>query len=172
MGDNDQGGVHDSSDGGVSGKHPPKNPLELRVGASTADQNNTARLRLIPVACFRVDDIRFAFDSSFVSSDPADDNNDIRAELKLLVELMKKHPESPLSVFGHADPTGSDDYNKQLSGRRATVIYALLIANSDPATAVKLWQGVARQENWGKSQRQKMESFTGLPAGTADGELF
>jgi hypothetical protein len=172
LGDNDQSGIHGSSDGGVTGKHTPTSPIELHVAPSTADQNNTARLRLIPVACFRVDDIRFAFDSSFVSSDPGDDNNDIRAELKLLVELIKKHPESPLSVFGHADPTGSDDYNKQLSGRRATVIYALLIANSDPSTAVKLWQGVAKQENWGKSHRQKMESFTGLPAGTAESALF
>src|SRR5690349_12869555 len=171
MGDG-EGSVHDTSDGGVTGKHPDPSPVELRVGTSTADEKNTVRLRLNPVACFRVDDIRFAFDSSFVSSDPADDKNDIRAELKLLVSLIKRHPESPLSVFGHADPEGKDDYNKQLSGRRAIVIYALLIANSDPSTAVKLWQGVAREENWGKHQRETMESFTGLPAGTAESELF
>jgi hypothetical protein len=172
MGDNDQGSVHGASDGGVTGQHTPANPLELRVGPSTADQVNVARLRLVPVACFRVDDIRFAFNSSFVSADPADDKNDIRAELRLLVDLVNKHPQSPLSVFGHADPVGNDDYNKQLSGRRATVIYALLIANTDPGTAVKLWQGVAQQENWGSNQRGTMQAFTGLAAGTPDSALM
>src|SRR6202035_2107055 len=50
--------------------------------------------------------------------------------------------------------------------------YALFISKSDPTTAVQLWQGVAKQENWGASQRQAMQNFTGLPAGTADSALF
>jgi hypothetical protein len=172
MGSKDQGSLHGSSDAGVTGKHGSVKQVELFVAPSTAQQLNTARLRLIPVACFRVDDIRFAFDSSFVSSDPADEKNDIRAELRLLVDLINKHPESPLSIFGHADPEGTDDYNKQLSGRRATVIYALLISNTDPATAVRLWQKVAAEENWGSAQRQSMQALTGLPPGTPDSGLF
>ena len=95
--------------------------------------SNTARLRLIPIACWRVDDIRFAFDSSFIAPDSdATSTNDIRVELAHLADLVKAHPGCPLSVFGHADPTGNDDYNKALSGRRATAVYALLIANADP----------------------------------------
>jgi len=35
---------------------------------------------------------------------------------------VKDHPACPLSVFGHADPVGSDDYNKALSGRRAMAV--------------------------------------------------
>ena len=46
--------------------HRPVEPLELLVGPSTADQANTVRLRLIPLACWRVDDLRFRFDSSVV----------------------------------------------------------------------------------------------------------
>ncbi len=172
MADNTGGTVHGSSDGGVAGKHASPDPFEFLVGPTTTDQFNTAQLRLVPVACFRVDDVRFDFDSSFVASNPADPKKDIRAELQLLVNLRKDHPETPLSVFGHADPEGSDDYNKQLSGRRATVIYALLISSTDPDSAVKLWQGVAAQENWGSQQRQSMQAFTGLPAGTADSALF
>jgi hypothetical protein len=169
---NDKGTIHGTSDGGVTGKHPPAEPFEFLVGPSTSDQSNTAQLRLVPVACFRVDDIRFAFDSSFITSDLADEKNDIRSELRVLVDLLKQHPDSPLAVFGHADPVGSDDYNKALSGRRATVIYALLISNSDPEAAVALWQGVARQENWGVNQRQTMQAFTGLSMGTTDSVLF
>jgi len=172
MADDNSGTIHDSSDGGVAGKHDHVDSPRLLLGPATSGEFNSATLRLIPIACFRVDDIRFAFDSSFVGFDPADEKNDIRAELKLLVNLRKDNPESPLSVFGHADPVGSDDFNKQLSGRRATVIYALLISTTDPDTATKLWQRVAREENWGPDQRQQMQALTGLPAGTADATLF
>ena len=172
MADENSGTIHDSSDGGVAGKHDPVDAPQLLLGPATAGEFNAATLRLIPVACFRVDDIRFAFDSSFVGFDPADEKNDIRAELKLLVNLRKDNPESPLSVFGHADPVGSDDFNKQLSGRRATVIYALLISTTDPDAAAKLWQKVAHDESWGSDQRQQMQALTGLSAGTADATLF
>jgi hypothetical protein len=129
-------------------------------------------MRLVPVACFRVDDIRFAFGTSFVTSDPANEKNDIRAELRLLVDLLKENPGSPLSVFGHADPVGKDDSNKLLSGRRATVIYALLISNTEPDAAVKLWQRVSKEENWDTDERQTMQTTSGLPAGTPDIDLF
>ena len=171
MSDNDnQGKVSSSSDGGITGKHSNAHAPELRVGSKTEDQLNNIVLRLVPIACFRVDDIRFGFDSSFLTSDPS--QNDIRKELQLLVDLLEANPDSPLSVFGHADPVGNDDYNKALSGRRATVIYALLIASTEPDTAAKLWQGVAKTENWGSDQRQQMQSLTELPDGTSDTDLF
>jgi outer membrane protein OmpA-like peptidoglycan-associated protein len=120
-----------------------------------------------------VDDVRFAFDSSFVNADPDPDNrNDIGVELRDLVDLREKHREAPLSVFGHADPVGSDDYNKLLSGRRAMAIYAVLVANGEPDRAVKLWDYVSRQEQWGKNQREAMHTFTGLPSGTPDSTLY
>lgn len=174
MADDRKGTINAASDGGVSGEHAAAETFKFLVGPTTTDQFNTARLRLIPIACWRVDDVRFAFDSSFVNADPTDpDNpNDIRAELKHLVDLIKAHPGSPLSVFGHADPVGSDDYNKQLSGRRAKVIYGLLISNTDPGSAVKLWQDVSQAEAWGANQRQAMQAFTGLPSGTPDSTLF
>src|ERR1039458_3257881 len=160
MPDDQKGVIHAASDGGVSGEHPAAKPFEFLVGPTTTDQFNTARLRLIPIACWRVDDIRFAFDSSFVNADASetDNPNDIRAELAHLVSLLRDHPGAPLSVFGHADPVGSDDYNKLLSGRRAKVIYGLLIRNTDPGTAVKLWQEVSNAEAWGANQRQTMQT--------------
>jgi len=174
-GDN-QGTIHGSSDGGVQGTHAAKGTPELRVAPSTAGEFNNTRLPLIPIACWRVDDIRFAFDSSFVAAQPSSDPNatpnDIRAELQNLIGLVKAHPGCPLSVFGHADPVGSDDYNKSLSGRRAMAIYALLIFNTDSGTAVHLWQTIANQEHWGSDQRGMMQSFTGLSPGTQDAALI
>ena len=92
--------------------------------------------------------------------------------MRFLEDLLEANPQSPLGVFGHADPVGNDDFNKQLSGRRATVIYALLISTTDPDSAVKLWQRVARAESWGSKERQHMQTVTGLPAGTPESELF
>jgi hypothetical protein len=171
-----KGTVGATSDGGIAGSHDSPSTFEFLVAPTTDDKFNTARLRLIPVACWRVDDIRFAFASSFVAADPPDDPNeepsDIRAELQDLVALVKQHQGSPLSVFGHADPVGDDNYNKLLSGRRAMAIYALLIANTDISTAVKLWRNIASTENWGSKQREMMESLTGLPSTTQDAQLI
>jgi hypothetical protein len=115
MDDKRPGVIHDGSDGGVAGTHPESVSFEFALAPSTADEINTVRLRLIPVACWRVDDIRFAFDSSFVLSD-------VTTELRLLISLRESHKRvdqttqdtqyPPLSVFGHADPVGNDDYNK------------------------------------------------------------
>jgi hypothetical protein len=122
------------SEGGVSGRHDQIGTFEFLVAPSTTGEFNRAHLRLIVLACWRVDDIRFAFDSSFVAPE-------IATELENLVDLREKHKQAgpapaavrfpPLSVFGHADPVGSDNYNKALSGRRAAAIYALLISTTD-----------------------------------------
>ena len=109
MSDGQQGVIHNASEGGVSGTHPDADQLQFLVAPSTASEFNTAHLRLIPVACWKVEDIRFAFDSAFVTPD-------IATELTQLTSLVKDHPGCPLSVFGHADPVGPDSYNKILSG--------------------------------------------------------
>lgn len=171
---NEGGVIHGASGGGVAGQHPAVAPLQFFAAPSMAGEFNSAHLRLIPVACWRVDEIRFAFDSSFVTPD-------IATELEILVTLREAHKNTdangkalypPLSVFGHADPVGSDDYNKALSGRRATAIYALLLAGAEAAKSVALWQQIAATEKWDTNQRQVMQTKTGLPASTPDSALF
>jgi hypothetical protein len=169
--DKDKPASASASEGGVAGKHNAPPPFEVLLGPSTGSEFNTARLPLAPVACFRVDDIRFAFDSSFIAAE-TDEKNDVRSELKLLAELLGELPGSPLSVFGHADPVGDDVPNKILSGRRARIVYALIISNKEPDLALKMWQDVAAEEKWGASQRQNMETTTGLPHGTSDKDLM
>jgi hypothetical protein len=181
MSNETQGTIHATSEGGVAGTHPKPDPLQLLVAPSTSSELNTARLRLIPVACWQVENIRFAFDSSFVTSE-------IQTELQHLASLRSDHQKTdpatgkpafpPISIFGHADPVGrgsqeqKDEYNRALSGRRATVIYALLISNTNPEKAISLWKNVAGQESWGTNQRREMQTATGLPAGTPDTQLF
>jgi OmpA family len=138
------------SEGGLAGTHDLPDDSPVLVGPSTADQFNKIVPAIIPIACWRADDIRFKFGSSFV-------NPEITAELQPtdasmagpdLTSLIKRHPGCPLSVFGHADPVGSDDYNKVLSGRRATAIYAMLIRDTN------LWEHLYSSplgdDKWGK----------------------
>src|SRR5262249_38191318 len=85
-------------------------------------------------------------------------------ELAALAQLRRQHPGAPLSVFGHADPVGNDDYNKILSGRRATALYALLIR--DTALWERLYtntQGTG--DNWHNRIEPIIQAALGQPAG-------
>lgn len=198
MSNENQGVIHSASEGGVIGKHPDSSPFQFLVGPATGTEVNTIRDPPTAILCWKVEDIRFAFDSSFVTCNPdnspdpltnPDDQTsdptaipfakgDIRDELKLLASQIKLNPGCPLSVFGHADPVGPavdpDGYNKALSGRRATAIYALLISGTQPAKAASLWQGIASNpnEHWGTNQAQIMQQLTGLPDGTSMSTLI
>jgi len=182
MSNDSSDGAQTSTPGGTTGTHPEPDPLTLAVAPTTTGaESNLVRLPLIPVACWKIEDIRFAFDSSFVTPDAAieiQDLKDLRESLGQPGQATGGSPPPtlypPLSIFGHADPVGPandpDGYNKALSGRRATVIYALLIVNSDPTTAVNLWRQVASTEHWGDDQKQIMQD--NVPEGTSDSDLY
>jgi hypothetical protein len=102
--------------------------------------------------------MRFEFDSSFVRPEAAH-------ETLLLHKLLQDHPGAPLSVFGHADPVGEDEYNKQLSGRRAAAIYGLLVRD------VGIWETLYSHpaDHWGVTSIQVMLRAVGHDPGPADG---
>src|SRR5215813_13554195 len=140
MSDEQRDLIHTASEGGVAATHPPSDDYAVVVGPKTTNEFNRIRSWLVPVACWRVDDIRFSFDSSFVQPE-------VKIEMAHLVQLMNKHPECPLSIFGHADPTGDDSYNKTLSGRRAKAIYSLFICYSARDHAVHFLYQTARADD-------------------------
>ena len=137
------GELHDTTSGGVAGSHPPAQTGPSAVAPSTASEFNRIVKPLIPIACWRVEDHRFAFDSSFVTAD-------IALEVPSLARVRRRHRIAATpgqdgaeadgfiypraTIFGHADPVGDDDYNKTLSGRRALSIYALLTRD------VSIWE--------------------------------
>ena len=49
------------------------------------------------------------------------------ADIKELAEFMAKHPNSEVTIAGHASNTGAADYNMDLSERRAIVVADVLI---------------------------------------------
>jgi hypothetical protein len=151
--------------GGVAADHLP---LPLPVGivapALVAKEHNTIKSSLVPFACWRAQDMRFEFGSSIVGPD-------MRAEVAELKKLIDRHTlpnpqgvptfKPALSVFGHADPTGNDDFNKVLSGRRAQAIYAMLTRKVD------LWDQLHAnpqgQDKWEPKAIFTMQDALGRP---------
>ena len=64
MAEDEGGAVFRSSGGGIAGEHPAAKTMDAFVGPSTSGQTNTIRMNLVPIACWRVEDMRFDFDSS------------------------------------------------------------------------------------------------------------
>src|SRR6185436_7812385 len=129
-----EGTVRGATDGGVAGDHRELPLLDVLAAPATGDERNTIRPSIIPLACWKIEDLRFEFGSSVILPEAKDD-------LPLLAALLDEHtkpkpvPGRPRSadavtpqatVFGHADPVGDDDFNKRLSGRRAAAVYGML----------------------------------------------
>jgi hypothetical protein len=166
--------LRSKSSGGVAGAHPPLARLPVVVGPSTGSELNTIKAAIIPIACWRLDDVRFAFDSSFVQPQAEEECHVLKAlreEHKLETGPPGAVPPGPaiyprVSIFGHADPVGDDDYNKQLSGRRATAIYALL--TRDTGLWEELHSSPLGNDNWGGRSIQVMLEALGFSPGPAD----
>ena len=138
------------SDAGRGGAHP--RPPAFRVFAAPSrlddpESFNALEPGLFTIACWRMDDARFDFDSSFVRPEA-------RREIGVLVALAEEHRGHPLSLFGHTDPTGTEAYNKALSGRRVRAIHALLVRRTE------VWEELhthpAGGDTWGPAQIQSM----------------
>lgn len=152
--------------GGTTGAQIPPGVHPILVSAASGAEHNTVRPSLFPVACWRIDDIRFQFGSSFPVHEAAE-------ELIKLKDLIKQHPGAPMTIFGHADPVGNDDYNKALSGRRAVALYGLLVRKTD------LWEelfsrptshvSAAAGDVWGEQSIQVMLAKVGFDPGRRDG---
>ena len=170
----------DLGDDGIAATHPITVDFPRRVATNQPGdgRRNTIKDLLIVVGCCTVPDGHFDFDSSFVRPDA-------RAAMIKLADLRDALTEPapagtppgpdgqpstdppPLSIFGHADPVGNDVYNSNLSRRRASAIYGMLIR--DAAIWERLINTGTGGDVWGKSQFQTMQDFvlerTGEPIG-------
>jgi hypothetical protein len=138
-------------------------PLTAFVAPTTTAEFNTLGERLVPKACFKVEDLLFDFASSFIRPD-------MKEHLPELARLRDEHKIQdlgggdifpPLSIFGHADPVGTDDFNKVLSGRRATAFYAMLVR--DTAMWETLFSSPVQDDKWGTRSIQTMLSTVQEP---------
>ena len=71
----------------------------------------------------------FAFQKVYFAFDHSDLDTQARGTLDDTVEVLKEHPDLSLSLQGHADSIGTDDYNLALSQRRAVSVRNYLVAH-------------------------------------------
>lgn len=153
----DTEGIIISADGGgILGKHPVREDLPLPVAPTHEKAFNTLRAAVFPVACWKADDVNFDFDSAFVRPE-------VGVQMPRFKKLMDDHPGSPLSVFGHADPVGDEEYNKRLSGSRAKAIYAMLIRKPE------IWEELYSAGSLKMNHVQVMLQHLGFDPGRTDG---
>ena len=107
---------------------------------------NSLRPGIVSIACFRLNDSHFDFDSSFIVPET-------RTDLIRLGEMRADYQDSPASIFGHADPVGTDAYNKTLSGNRAHAFHALLTRDTDA------WEHLFNEHSWGLKSSQTILKF-------------
>ena len=79
-------------------------------------------------------DVLFDFDKATLRPDAA-------GPLDKAAELIKSYPQAPLTVVGHTDSKGADDYNEALSRRRAETV-----ANALQQRTARLPQAEGRGE--------------------------
>jgi hypothetical protein len=146
--------VIDIGPDGATATHPVRLRLPSVVAPVPTEQKgthfNTIRPDLVAIACMRLPGHSFAFDSSLIH--PSAEARFTKFA-NLMIQLKDADEEglkrmAPVSVFGHADPTGKDAYNRMLSGRRAMAVYGLLVR--DPAVWDKLKDGYGGDQ-WGKA---------------------
>lgn len=146
---------------GVLADHAEVEAAAALVAPATENQRNRLRPPLAPIACWCLHDGSFAFDSSFVHQEAAPQFKAFKSKLD---DLTQHYGAAPLlSLFGHADTSGDDSYNKTLSSRRAEAIYAVFTRRTD------LWERLYDQpfggDRWGTAVVQMM-----LNALAEDGE--
>jgi len=129
--------THELDDEGsvMAAPHREARPDPYRVAATQTDRGNVIRPPLAPIACWRTHRARFETASSIPLPS-------LQQDLPALRDLAGSS--GLLALFGHADPTGADEPNKALSGRRAKAIHALLTRDVDA------WLNLARDstDDW------------------------
>jgi outer membrane protein OmpA-like peptidoglycan-associated protein len=155
----------DASQTSIAGFHPAGRDFAFDVAPATAqaDTSNTLRLRLVARACWRLNKSLFDFASSFIRPEISED-------LKRLRSLIKAAGDVRAAIFGHADPTGQDEPNKDLGGRRARAVFALL--TRDPDEWEKLFSTPADGDNWGLRSTQIILSHLERPDDTGGGAYY
>lgn len=156
--------AYDITGGGVAAEHRPLRSDSTASVAPVLDGSafNAIRSRLVPFACWRAHDLRFEFGSSFVLPGMADELGALKALIDRHTEPAPGGPNKPaLTVFGHADPSGDDAFNRSLGGRRAQAVYALLTRRTD--LWEQLYASPLGEDNWEPKAIHRIQATLGLP---------
>lgn len=74
--------------------------------------------------------IDVTFDSGILFGfDKSDLNGNAKENIAKLARILNEYPDTRLTIQGHTDSKGDDNYNRQLSARRADAVRDYLVAN-------------------------------------------
>lgn len=141
----------------------PQESIQLALAPSLDSDSgfNLVRAGLVTVAFVRLEDIHFEFGSSFLL--PFD------FDAGPLKRLIKQHDGAKLGVFGHADPVGSESFNKLLSGRRAAAVYGMFLRDVDLWHQLYTDHDTNGKDEWTPRVVQVMLRHLGHDPGRVDG---
>ncbi|HEY3246396.1 MAG TPA: peptidoglycan-binding protein [Phycisphaerae bacterium] len=136
-------------------------PKKFTRGGLATDQTHVIEVRKLSTdknlhECICVPGLTFAFDKSFIRPSVVEHMHKLDAALQ-------RFPDAKLIVFGHTDRVGSEQYNKELSERRAKSAYAFVTDQPD------IWEELFQQENWGTAVIQDILRDLGHDPGPSDG---
>ena len=70
---------------------------------------------------------RFSTTGIYFNTDKAEIKPESYAIIKSVADYLKENPEVKIQIIGHTDAQGEDDYNLQLSERRARAVIRALV---------------------------------------------
>src|SRR5687767_13754007 len=152
--------IIDISPDGIVATHPVRAELPVLVAPVPIEQKkdkfNRIRPHLVTIGCMMIPGKPgFEFDSSLISPGAEKKFTKFAGMMQAMQKQDSKSPKRfpPCSIFGHADPTGNDEYNKELSARRARAVYALLTRNK------KIWDQLFNVPHGGDKWGYKAVQF-------------
>lgn len=112
---------------------------------SFADAEERVKEKKEDVVQVELDKIYFDFDASDIREDAA-------STLNVLVDLMKKYPTMEVEVSAHTDARGPDQYNLDLSKRRAasTLVSGKPRYSERPIKKYRLWRNATSEQMCGR----------------------
>ncbi len=112
--------------GGVIGNYMDKQEQELRQAFAGYEAASIQRDKNVLMLTFKADVL---FDVNSATLKPG-----AYQEIDRAAEVLRRYPDTRLTVQGHTDSTGSEAYNMELSRRRAEAVKnALVMRGVDPA---------------------------------------
>ena len=138
-------------------------PQDWSETGLATEQTHTVRVRKLEyepamLECVCIPGITFEFDKSFLRPSVVD-------HMAPVDDALRRHPDAKLIVWGHTDRVGNDQYNKDLSDRRAKSTYAFITDQPD------VWEELYNEENWGLKTVQTVLQDQGHDPGAIDGVM-
>jgi len=111
--------------------------------------------------------INMTFDASLAFEiNSAELSNSYKEDLEAAAAVFQKYADTNLLIEGHTDDTGSEEYNMQLSEKRAKAVSAFLTEQGiDPSRMIEKWYGESQpkypndEENRPKNRRVEVAIY-------------